>query len=540
MLKRRLSALTNPLLITVLLFILELSLFLWITLRPFSISPPGTSYYILHGQSAYTAYIRESKEGAWKVLNPYTTRVNPPIYTQLLYVFLGKIAQISSLDPITTYMVTRVVAGLVLFLTTYWFITNVLPSHLRALAVLFTLGLEPGPMVNLIKNIASLAFIRPVIFSYFPQEVTLRHFGLPHHVLAETLGLLMLGSVFLYVKKPSRQRLVTIGVLTLIGTLIMPAYNSVLVITAGIAWFVWSIAYKQTKKIMPVLVTVVVCLGAAGLFTKLQMDTSDMWKYFNLDEKRWVTDWEIYVNYFSSLILYLPAVVFLWIALGRVWRRMTDSVRLVVVLATAWIVGPILYIPLTHLAIFPLANFRLVDGYAYVPAGILAAMGVSEVGRLLGKNAAKLTVFLMLAVSLFFTVSFTRKTFDDQQRIYTNVYLLNREWDALRYLSAVPKNSGIMVMKYLGEIIPVYASARVFLGETPGALDWQERYQVAVRFYSGQLTDSEARGILQRENISYIYWGRDEKKFFRTAALYPNILVPVFQNPEVTIFAQKQ
>jgi len=98
------------------------------------------------------------------------------------------------------------------------------------------------------------------------------------------------------------------------------------------------------------------------------------------------------------------------------------------------------------------------------------------------------------------------------------------------------EKSGIMVMKYVGEIIPVYASIRVFLGETPGAIDWDERYYEAVRFYSGQLTDSEAQDLLRHEDISYVYLGQDEKKFLETPAFYPNVLVPVFQNPAVTIF----
>lgn len=514
----------KPLLLTLVLFILQLALFLWITLRPFSISPAGTSYYVLHGQGAYTTYIRQSKEGAWKIANPFTTRSNPAIYTQFLYVFLGKIAAICSFDPVATYMVSRVVAGLILFGATYWFIVTIVPVNLQVLAVIFTLGLEPGPLLSTIHNLRSIFTAAPVIFSYFPQEVTLRHFGLPHHVLAEALGLFMLGHVFLYVKTPSRQRLVTIALLTIAGTLIMPAYNGILIITGFLAWFLWAAVKGQTKKILPALVTIVVCFGAAGLFIKLQMDGSDMWKYFHLDEKRWVTDGEIIVNYVSSLLLYLPAIVFLWISLRRI--------PLLVVLMTTWLVGPLLLIPLTHLPIFPLANFRLVDGYAYVPVGILAAMGIAEVGR----HAVKIVVFLMIAASVFLTVSYTRKAFEDQKRIYTNVYLLRDEWDAIRYLSAVPTHSGIMVMKYIGEIIPVYSSARVFLGETPGAIDWQERYQIAVRFYSGLLTDTEVRDILRREDISYVYWGQDEKKFSKTPTLYHDVLTPVFQTPAVTIF----
>lgn len=538
--KRIPPLLINPLFLTIALFILQLGLFVWMTLRPFSVAPPDTSYYVLRGQGAYTAYIRQSKEGAWKFYHPYTTRLNPAVYMHLLYLFLGKIAAVFSFDPVATYMVTRVVGGLILFCATYWFITVVLPANLQSLAVLFALGLEPGPLVSAIKNIPSILNAPATIFSYFPQELALRHFGLPHHVLSEALGLLILGNVFLFVKKWSWQRLVGIGLLTVAGTLIMPAYNSVLVITVFSAWFVWALAHGQTKKILPALVTIVVCLSAAGIFTKLQMDSSDMWKYFNLDEKRWVTDPDILINYLSSILLYLPATLFLWITLPRVWHRMTASAQLLAVLATTWVVGPFFYIPLTHLTIFPLANFRLVDGYAYVPAGILAAMGVGEIARSCGKRAAALSVALMLAISLFFTFSYTRKTFAEQHIIWTNVYPLNQEWDAIRFLSTIPRQSNIMVMKYFGEIIPVYNTVRVFLGETPGAIDWTERYHIAVRFYSGQLTDSQARDILRRENISYVYWGQDEKKFFNAPALYPNVLVPVFQNPDVTIFVQRQ
>jgi hypothetical protein len=515
---------TKPLFLTFILFILQLTLFLWITLRPFSVSPPDRAYYVLRGQGAYTAYIRQSKEGAWNLYNPYTTRPSPAIYAHLFYVALGKIAAVFSFDPVALYMVTRVATGFILFVAAYWFISVVLPRNLQSLAVVFTLGLEPGPLLSAIHDLPageaglrSILTAPPAIFSYFPQEAALRHFGLPHHTLAEALGLLLLGSVFLFVKKSSWLRLVSIGLLTITGTLIMPAYNTVLVITVFAAWFIWSLARGQTKRIMPALVTIVMCFTAAGIFTKLQMDASFMWKYFHLDEKRWVTDGEIVINYLSSIVLYLPAAVFLWIT-----RRRT----LIVALFTAWVVGPLLFIPLTHLTVFPLANFRLVDGYAYVPMGILAAMGVKK----------KFVVVLMLTASLFFTVSFTRYTFDEQYKIWTNVYPLRQEWDAIRFLTTIPRQSGIMVMKYFGEIIPVYATVRTFLGETPGAIDWDQRYYEAVRFYSGQLTDSQARDIISRENISYVWWGQDEKKFFNAPSLYPNVLVPVFDNPAVTIF----
>jgi uncharacterized membrane protein len=59
-------------------------------------------------------------------------------------------------------------------------------------------------------------------------------------------------------------------------------------------------------------------------------------------------------------------------------------------------------------------------------------------------------------------------------------------------------------------------------------------------FYSGQLTDADAKTLLGREGISYVYWGTDEKKFFNAPAFYPDVLVPVFQNPAVTVFTIKK
>ncbi len=539
--KRIRSILINPLFLTAILFVLQLGLFLWITMRPFSVAPPGRNYYVLNGEGAYAAHIRQAEDGpVWKLYNPYTTRPNPAVYVHVFYVIVGKIAHLFSFDPVSAYMVTRVAAGLILFFATYVFIVTVLPADLQSLAVLFTLGLEPGPLISAIKNIPSILDAVPAIFSYFPQELALRHFGLPHHVLSEAFGLFLLTAVFLYIKKASWPRLVGIALLTITGALLMPAYDSMLVLTVFVAWFLWALFRGQIKKILPPLLTIVISLGAVGIFTKLQMDTSYAFKNFNIDEKRWVTDPFLLTNYLSSLLLYLPAILALFLALPHMWRKMGVSVQLLVVLGTTWILGPLFYIPLTHLTIFPFANFRLMDGYDYVPAGILAALGILAIGRVLNKSAAKIVVICMIAASLFLTFSFTRQTFANQEQIWTNVYPQNLEWDAIRFLSTVPHQSGVMVMQYFGEIIPSYATVRVFLGETPGFLDWNERYHEATQFYSGQLTTADAKTLLHRENISYVYWGADEKKFFNTPIFYPAILTPVFQNPAVTIFAIKK
>ena len=96
-------------------------------------------------------------------------------------------------------------------------------------------------------------------------------------------------------------------------------------------------------------------------------------------------------------------------------------------------------------------------------------------------------------------------------------------------------------MQEFGEVIPSYASVRVFLGETPGYIDWDERYFEAVHFYSDSLSNSDASAMLKRENITYVWWGQAEKDFlpYPVQTLYPSVLVPVYQTLDVTIFRLK-
>lgn len=534
MAKRILSFLTNPFVLTLILFVFQLSLFLFVTLHPFAVSPKDRGYYILRGQGAYTSYIRESKDGAWGIYSPYTTRPTPTVYIQQLYVLLGKIASLGSLDPVFVYMVTRIFAGAFLFGATYWLVTILLPRHIQTVALLFILGLEPGPLLSAISNVWSAP---PAIFSYFPQITYLRHFGLPHHVLAEALGLLLIGQAFLFFTHQSVRRLVFIGALAVLGTVTMPAYNGVLAIAFFLPWTIWALFKRQMKRTLPVVIIVGILMAAIAIFMKLQFNTGYPWKDFNLDEKRWVTDAGVIVNYLSSLLLYMPAVLAFWIMLPRAWKTLSSSDKLWTMLATTWILVPMLCVPLAHFPWFPLANFRLVDGYAYVPMGLLAALGLGALAKAARKRwIAGLGAGFLFFLSLILTFSYTRQMTTEQRIIWMNVYPRLEEWDAIRFLDSVPKRSGVLVLKYFGEIIPSYASVRVYLGETPGAVDWDERYFEAVKFYSGLMTDTQAKNMLEREDISYIYWGENEKILLKAAALYPKLLTPVFKNPSVTIF----
>lgn len=518
---------TKPIVLLHLILMLQWGLFLGTTLHPYRLNIPNRTYLMLRGHLIYTSYIRQAKEGALSLYNPHTTRPTPQAYAHLFFVALGKIAAIFNIDPPVMYMMSRMLAAVVLFWSTYWFITLVLPPSLHALAIFFVLAIEPGPLVNL----------KPAIFSYYPQIVAYRHFGLPHHTMGEAIGLVLLGMCILCVRKPTLKRFLWLGVLGLVSTTILPPYPVIIILTVLAPWGIYSLLTKTTKRCMLPFSIIAITVGAVALFMKHEFAKGYPWKDFNLDEKRWVTNSDVLMNYIASLLLSLPFVFYLWGSIVKKWNSWDSDRKLTIILMTSWTIIPILLVPISPAPWFPFANFRLMDGYNYVPMGILATLGLSMAAKKIKKKfVIPIVLGVVLVISGSLTYLYTTQTLEEQKGLWSNVYLGNGHWKAFAFLNTVPKKSGIMVMNHFGEIIPDFASVRTLIGSTPGFVNWSELFHIATRFYSGQLTDTEAEEILTKEDISYVYYSDEEKYHNITGSLYPNLLTSVFEAPGVTIY----
>jgi hypothetical protein len=537
--ERTVSFITKPLILLHLILMIQGGLFLWTTIHPYTMNTPNRTYLIVRGHLLYSSYIRQSKEGAWSMINPHTTRPSPRAYAHLFFVFLGKIAAIFNIDPIAMYMASRVIAAIVLFWSTYWFIRIILPKSLHALAILFILALEPGPVLNALTW--NPAFWKASIFSYYPQVVAYRHFGLPHHTMGEAIGLLLLGMFILAVRKPTPKRLIALAILAVCDTIVLPPYPIILLLTVFAPWGLYSLLTRSWRRFVVPFAVAVLAIGAVGLFTKHELSKGYPWKDFNLDEKRWVTNPEVLINYLSTLVLYIPFIAFLWASALRLWKQWDHNLRTTIIIMTSWVILPPLLVPISSQPWFPLANFRLMDGYNFAPAGVLAVLGLSYVIVRIKKRALAnfISGFLIMGIvvsSSFLTFLYTRQAFFEQTGLWSNVYLGNGHYKAFQFLNTVPKGSGVMVMNHFGEIIPDFASVRTFIGSTPGFVNWGELYSVATTFYTGQLTDSQAAELLKREDISYVYYSDEEVYYNTTGTLYPNLLTPVFELPGVTIY----
>lgn len=100
-------------------------------------------------------------------------------------------------------------------------------------------------------------------------------------------------------------------------------------------------------------------------------------------------------------------------------------------------------------------------------------------------------------------------------------------------------NRNTVVLGYVtaGNYIPAYAGNFVYLGHanTP---DEDGKEKIASRFFSGKMKQEEAKEFLQKERISYIYFGPQEKELGGVQdlqAVYP-FVTSLYQNKHVIIY----
>lgn len=530
---------THPITVAHILLLLHLAIFLLVTFNPYRITPSDRSPVILRGHLVYTSLIRQAKEDAWSVQIAHTTRESPHVYAHLFFVFLGKVAAILNIDPPVMYMMARVGAAILLTWATCFFALTVLPAATRTLAVLFVLGLETGP--NLLTLAKGLLNIEPSIFSYYSQVISLRHFGLPHHTTGEAIGILFLTFFYLVYQKSTTTRIIAVALTALLGVTILPPYMLVLFMTVLPIWGIHAILNHKVKEYALGLMASVPIVAGMALFMKIEFAKGIPWKDFNLVEKTWVTNTDAFMSFISSLLLFYPGIILLFSFLIFHRKSISKNLFLTIILMTSMTIMPLLLLPFTSFAWFPLANFRIMDGYTYFPAGILAALGFSSLFSFITSQKKKL-LLLSLALGTLGTLStlltfvYTRQTLEEQKSIWTNVYLLKDEWKAIYFLNTLPKYSGVMVLNYFGEIIPEYAHVRSFIGSTPAYPDWDERHALGVSFYTGKLTDTEAKKLLKDNNIDYVFQGSDEKSYLQVNTFYPNLLTPIFSSPGAMVY----
>jgi hypothetical protein len=261
--------LTNPRHIFIgflVIFFLHIALYLFLFTRADRITPPGHVHTIHPLDAYYPDVIRQSKLGAWSIIDTHTTLPTPRILSYFFFVAAGKVAAVFSIDPVVMYEITRFAGGIAVLVATYWLITLILPVPLQLVGLFFTMVFDTGPVWE--------AVMKTPIWQWTAaspgQILTARHFGFPHHLWGEAFGLALICMVIRAIKKPGHLTPLIIVFLGLASVSTSPPYPVILITCLFGPWLIWALITKNIKKTFPPIVLAVGAIIAGGLFIKLQ------------------------------------------------------------------------------------------------------------------------------------------------------------------------------------------------------------------------------------------------------------------------------
>lgn len=541
------SFLFRPRVYLVIIFFMQLAFWSYVTFRPVWIAPAGTKFALPQDQTLYVSFIRQAKAGTWCPVDTHTTRPQPETCSDvhLYFTVLGKIAAVFNLDPVFTYMAGQIVGGLVLTLAAFIFFSRFLEKTSLLIAMTAFAFFQIGPIFPFSLSPLSLVSPFPIAPMASSQLTLMRIFGLPHHTVGEALGIMVLVLMIdSYQHKMTILRAAGISVGTILAVLLLAPFVITLTITAVVSFFLWTVFTGTLKKAIPAFTFFEMSFVAIAAYLQLKVSQSGG-SVLAGEEKTWWPMSQTYSSYTSSLLLFFPFIVISIVLLFLMRKQLSHRLRMITVIGVGWVALPYLVIPVTAFPWFPIAHFRVVDGYQYVPAALLVGIGFFLLKKLVShKRILTILPYALFAVIMIISslLSYHYYSFilAAQNVPYTNVDLPNGFWDAVKFFQTTGKNSNVMVLEYNGQLLADYAPIRTFLGRTAGFADWPERKGLAGWFFEGTRSDQTARDILTMENIDYVYVGDDELRVIQSNPLYPNVLTPVFQRDRATIYQFKK
>lgn len=530
-------AITKPFAVLILIFLFQFSVYQYITLMPYINGPkdktfnPITSYDIGH-----ITVIRQAKSGYWTYQVNRTTAPTPRVYAYPLSIILGKIAALTRMDPQDMYFVSKIIGAAIVFVAVYAVVVRFFPLNMQSIALLLALGIDVGPWVTTLFSPGAWDA------SLFSQSAVVRHFGLPHHTIGEASALVFFLAYYRCFWSWNVKSGIALFFLGVLASAVLLPYMMVLFIVCSVSFGVIALMRRRFRTYILTTGTSVASVAVPALFYRYQFSLGQPWNNFYNAEKLWYPTSEIIMRYLSSLIFYIPFILLFALFVPVVWRRFSRNIQEISIVGVVWLVAPLAVVPILPYTPLPLANFRIIDTYVYVFPGIVSAIGWLAFRMAGGMKRVRSVVATVVFVgvwssSLWATYMYTQSYVAKRSLQWANIYIANDVWQAIRFFSTVPEDSGVLALQHFGDILADQASIRVYVGLTPGYTDWEERVERAKEFYSGLLPTEQAHAFLTENDISYVFYGPMELLVTKKPPLYPGILTPVFRNGGATIFA---
>jgi 4-amino-4-deoxy-L-arabinose transferase-like glycosyltransferase len=150
-------------------------------------------------------------------------------------------------------------------------------------------------------------------------------------------------------------------------------------------------------------------------------------------------------------------------------------------------------------------NSRFLTASVYILFGTLAILGIIEIANWFGKRKKILisSLILLLLVYFFWITAIIYKSFGPVDQ---TSYLPNSIYNGMQFLGNQPDKRAVLTSpdKYFGAVVPVFADKNVYIARPMFTPDFENRSNIADRFFRGDMDQTEAKKFLNDNKIGFV------------------------------------
>jgi len=493
----------------------------------------GRTYALIHNNVQdyyfYQALMNQGANGHWSIYDPYTAEPSRPSIIFSYFTWAGKLSKLMNLPYAYTYHISRILTSVFFFVAAYRLILLLKLPHpnLTYLFFLFATPLFNGKT--------------PFMYWWTGMDSVRRAAYLPHHMFG---GFLLIVSVIFILRFFSSRNLKYLIFASLLSPLMAFIHTPsliILLITIPSALFqYWLLNIRKFIENWNLIIGnylylfVYWIIGLLSLsYMVSQTNKGFPWNQYLL--------WERNLQYPLAKEL-IPAlgILFPFSLLGiiiSIASRKFDRI-----FVACWFAVPLLLIPAAGK--LGMSNIRLIQGIPYLSLAILAIIGIEF---LVNKIFANLRIGIYWIIGLLFLASSYHEivwSVKDQIREYSpifgNTYLDNRLFAAFNFINKnYPRKTVTVATFYAGNYLPVYTYTISYIGHSGYTNNLARKEPEVTAFFKSEMSPQDAKSFLMSNKITLIFQGPEEKILYQKP-LYPDILKPVYDREEATIYELKK
>lgn len=500
--------------------------------------------------NVYLSKIRQGQEGRWKVVDKYDNHPQQKgAFLQMLYLLSGKVTGPLGFSPPLTYHLMRVVTSvfwitMIIFLNIY-FLKKLSLINLGVVISLLTAGF---PVFYQFQN---QWWIRSYMDWWQELDVLKRISFIPHDALNYIF--ISVFTIFLSQIDKDKKYFIALCLLLFISVFIHPTAAILFIISWTLYYLIKTIWYRalEKDKIIKILKQTAVVFTAVLiplLYIKIVTNSYPWKSLLDFDQNNRLT-----LNV-RDYILALGPIFFTGVAGGFlvIAKKKQELLGLV-----TWIAG--VSVAIILFKFFPYqSELRFIQTANHIPLAILSAYLLQELWKGAGSSIRVIKVIMVITIIMIIInglaqIYFSLKAqvqFINQRALATLplvpyppqvMYPLTDFYNGLKWLETKTDHSTVVLAKItVGNYIPAYSGNFVYLGHGSETPHYDQRQQMVDEFFSGNLSEKQAYQFLKTENISYVFYGPQEKEnSAKDISAYP-FLTASYQSPMVIIYKVKK